>query len=65
MTVTSSVLRWPYTLNGFFKDIETVRFSDIFVSLVPFNYSRRKKRIFKKIMSQFKRRNIFDVSCKL
>ena len=49
MTVINSVLRWPYKfLNAFFKDIKTFLFSDIFVNLVPINYSRRKKGIFKK-----------------
>ena len=50
---------------GFFKDIKTFRFLDIFVKFVLFNDSRRKKGIFKTIMFHFKRKNIFDVSCKV
>ena len=49
----------------FLKDIKTSWFLDIFVSLVPFNYSKKKKGIFKKFVSHFKRRNIFDVSFKV
>ena len=49
----------------FLNDAKTFWFSDIFVNLVPFNYSERKKRIFKKIKSHFKRRIILGVSRKV
>ena len=65
MAVINTFLRWSYKFkNVFFKDVNTFVFSDIFVKFAPCNYSKRKKEVFKKIMTHIKRRNIFQVLLK-